>query len=105
MNDLTQIPDINKVTRLAAITINVNLTLSLNISEEFGHYAALVLGKWTVKVGETQNHRPQPKGSVIGQAIALTGQFTGPIRRDGEWRFLSRSLTPCIDMLIELGRC
>lgn len=27
------------------------------------------------------------------------------VKEDGEWRLLSRSLTPCLDKLIELGRC
>ena len=27
------------------------------------------------------------------------------VRDDGQWRVLSRSLTPCLDMLIKLGRC
>lgn len=27
------------------------------------------------------------------------------VKEDGEWRLLSRSLTPCIDKLIELSRC
>lgn len=27
------------------------------------------------------------------------------VKEDGDWRLLSRSLTPCIDKLIELGRC
>jgi hypothetical protein len=27
------------------------------------------------------------------------------IRSDGEWRFLARSLTPCVEMLIRMGRC
>ncbi len=27
------------------------------------------------------------------------------IRSDGEWKFLSRSLTPCVEMLVRLGRC
>lgn len=27
------------------------------------------------------------------------------IREEGEWKLLSRSLTPCLDKLIELGRC
>ena len=27
------------------------------------------------------------------------------IRESGQWRLLARSLTPCIDMLIQLGRC
>ena len=47
----------------------------------------------------------------IDGTMAPVGRF-GPlkymgvfVRRDGEWRFLSRALTPCIDMLIELGRC
>lgn len=27
------------------------------------------------------------------------------VKEDGEWRLLSRALTPCLDKLIELGRC
>ena len=27
------------------------------------------------------------------------------IRTEGEWRFLSRSLTPCVEMLVRMGRC
>lgn len=27
------------------------------------------------------------------------------VKDDGDWRLLSRSLTPCIDRLIEVGRC
>ncbi len=27
------------------------------------------------------------------------------IKQDGEWRLASRSLTPCLDKLIEIGRC
>jgi Domain of unknown function (DUF4440) len=27
------------------------------------------------------------------------------IQEGGDWRLLSRSMTPCVDMLIELGRC
>lgn len=27
------------------------------------------------------------------------------VKEDGEWRLLSRSLTPCLGKLIELGRC
>lgn len=27
------------------------------------------------------------------------------VKEDGDWRLLSRSLTPCLDKLIELGRC
>lgn len=27
------------------------------------------------------------------------------LREGGEWRLLSRSLTPCIDVLIKMGRC
>lgn len=27
------------------------------------------------------------------------------VKEEGEWRLLSRSLTPCLDKLIELGRC
>lgn len=27
------------------------------------------------------------------------------VKEDGDWRLLSRSLTPCLEKLIELGRC
>ena len=27
------------------------------------------------------------------------------VRESGEWRLLSRSMTPCVDMLIQFGRC
>ena len=27
------------------------------------------------------------------------------VKNDGQWRLLSRSLTPCLDKLIEMGRC
>ncbi|MCH9014716.1 MAG: hypothetical protein IH877_03380 [Gemmatimonadetes bacterium] len=27
------------------------------------------------------------------------------VRSDGEWRLLSLSLTPCVDMLVRIGRC
>ena len=47
----------------------------------------------------------------INGTMAPVGRF-GPlkymgvfVRDDGAWRFLSRSLTPCLDMLIQMGRC
>ena len=47
----------------------------------------------------------------IDGTMAPVGRF-GPlkymgvfIRSEGEWRFLSRSLTPCLDILVQLGRC
>jgi len=47
----------------------------------------------------------------INGTMAPVGRF-GPlkymgvfIREAGEWRFLARSLTPCLDMLIQMGRC
>ena len=60
--------------------------------------------------------REGPVAVVMGRldingTMAPVGRF-GPlkymgvfIRSEGEWRFLSRSLTPCLDMLVELGRC
>ena len=60
--------------------------------------------------------REGPVAVVMGRldidgTMAPVGRF-GPlkymgvfIRSEGEWRFLSRSLTPCLDMLVQLGRC
>lgn len=60
--------------------------------------------------------REGPVAVVMGRldidgTMAPVGRF-GPlkymgvfVRSEGEWRFLSRSLTPCLDMLVQLGRC
>ena len=60
--------------------------------------------------------REGPVAVVMGRididgTMAPVGRF-GPlkymgvfIRFEGEWRFLSRSLTPCLAMLVQLGRC
>jgi len=42
--------------------------------------------------------------SPVGRLAPL--KFMGVfVRTEGEWRFLSRSLTPCVDMLVRMGRC
>jgi len=69
-----------------------------------------------IEISGTEVVRHGPVALVLGR-IDIDGEMSpigrwGPLkfmtvflREDGQWRLLSRSMTPCVDMLIHVGRC
>ncbi len=80
---LAQVPDIDEVTRLAAVAIHHERLPGAGLLAERGDDRPLVVAVGPVDVGETQCHRRQTVAAGEGGAVPLTRELRGAVRRLG----------------------